>query len=181
MPGIDARGHVRAVNCAKQWASTKNSTTAQSFPPSLPTATISSPLIIDPDDDNKDTISKVATSSQHGDIVHWRMPGEDDAGQADRVCALNDNNDQEDIFSFDSHLGSEKSSAATRAPLVWDWEADQADRERERRADGDNSFQVDRRVLRDVVKEVLSVEVVQIRFISSGALATSSFTFDADC
>ena len=97
------------------------------------------------------------------------MPGEDDAGQADRVGALNHIDGQDDSFSFDNTIAGRNERPATHVALVWDWEADLADRERERRVDGDNSFVVDRRVLRDVVKEVMGAEVVQILFISSGS------------
>ncbi|EJD05625.1 uncharacterized protein FOMMEDRAFT_118799 [Fomitiporia mediterranea MF3/22] len=53
--------------------------------------------------------------------------------------------------------------------LEWDQDAELVDRTREKRHDGnDVSFQVDRRVLRDIVKEKLGLDVARIRFISSG-------------
>ncbi|KZP23503.1 hypothetical protein FIBSPDRAFT_695751, partial [Athelia psychrophila] len=56
--------------------------------------------------------------------------------------------------------------------LVWDWDIEHADRARERQADaglhGSAPFQVDRRTLKDIVKEKMDGEVVRIKFLSSG-------------
>ncbi|KAF9256402.1 hypothetical protein L218DRAFT_966408 [Marasmius fiardii PR-910] len=58
------------------------------------------------------------------------------------------------------------------AALVWDWDVEQKDRQREAKMDASlhsaAPFEVDRRVLKDVVREKMGVEVVRIEFISSG-------------
>jgi hypothetical protein len=57
---------------------------------------------------------------------------------------------------------------------VWDWDIEHEDRKRERKADSDATlrgaapFEVDRRVLKDVVRENVSVEVGRIKFLSAG-------------
>ncbi|TFK41788.1 hypothetical protein BDQ12DRAFT_678502 [Crucibulum laeve] len=57
-------------------------------------------------------------------------------------------------------------------PLKWDWDAEHADRKRERKADaalhGATPFEVDRKVLKDVVREKMGREVGRIRFLSAG-------------
>lgn len=55
----------------------------------------------------------------------------------------------------------------------WDWDIEHEDRRREQKADsvlhGSQPFQVDRRVLKDVVREKMGVEVGRILFLSAGA------------
>ncbi|KAG6852431.1 hypothetical protein C0991_012002 [Blastosporella zonata] len=57
-------------------------------------------------------------------------------------------------------------------PLQWNWEIEHADRKREAKADaalhGSTPFQVDRRVLKDVVRENKGVDVGRIEFLSAG-------------
>ena len=59
-------------------------------------------------------------------------------------------------------------------PLEWDWEYEQTDRKLEARADaalhGAIPFQVDRKVLKDVVREKMGVDVGRISFLMSGEL-----------
>lgn len=56
--------------------------------------------------------------------------------------------------------------------LEWDWEIEHADRQRERKADaalyGALPFEVDRKLLKDVVREKSCVDVARIKFLSSG-------------
>jgi hypothetical protein len=64
--------------------------------------------------------------------------------------------------------------------LEWDWDVEHADRDLEREADavlhGATPFQVDRRVLKDVVREKMSSDVGRITFLTSGEpITTSSF------
>ncbi|KAH7912620.1 hypothetical protein BJ138DRAFT_1060680 [Hygrophoropsis aurantiaca] len=63
-------------------------------------------------------------------------------------------------------------SGSTKAPLIWDWDVEHEDRRREAQADaahhGAQPFQVDRRVLKDVVREKMDCEVGKITFLSSG-------------
>lgn len=138
-----------------------------------------------------DTMVEASLDPHYG-ITHYRMPGEDDQGQAGHAALYEHETDSETEYSFDggddnAEVGDSDASAlqqpslsaaaqpepaATPLKLEWDWDAELADREREIRHDGnDTSFQVDRRVLRDVVKEKLGVEVAHIRFISSGKYA----------
>ncbi|KIL61484.1 hypothetical protein M378DRAFT_82481 [Amanita muscaria Koide BX008] len=57
-------------------------------------------------------------------------------------------------------------------PLEWDWEYELADRKNETKMDtalhGSVPFHVDRKVLKDVVREKMGVEVGKITFLSSG-------------
>jgi len=56
--------------------------------------------------------------------------------------------------------------------LEWDWDLEHKDRARETKADRAvhqaQPFHVDRRLLKDVVKEKFQVEVARIVFLSSG-------------
>lgn len=56
--------------------------------------------------------------------------------------------------------------------IVWDWDVEHKDRRREAEADawmhGAQPFEVDRKILKDVVKEKMGSEVGRIKFISSG-------------
>ncbi|KAG6835620.1 hypothetical protein H0H93_016444 [Arthromyces matolae] len=66
-----------------------------------------------------------------------------------------------------------KSAKPSREPLQWSWEIEHADRKREAKAEGaaDGAaapFPVDRRVLKDVVREHRGVDVGRIVFLSSG-------------
>ena len=56
--------------------------------------------------------------------------------------------------------------------LEWDWDIEHADRKREAQADaalhGATPFEVDRRVLKDVVLEHMRTPVARIVFLSAG-------------
>jgi hypothetical protein len=56
--------------------------------------------------------------------------------------------------------------------IVWNWDIEHADRKREAKADAafhsQHPFQVDRKLLKDVVRERLDTEVGRIVFLSSG-------------
>ncbi|KAF9220763.1 hypothetical protein BS17DRAFT_713562 [Gyrodon lividus] len=62
--------------------------------------------------------------------------------------------------------------SASYTPVEWDWDTEHEDRRREAKADfalhGAQPFQVDRRVLKDVVREKTNCEVGRITFLSSG-------------
>ncbi|KIJ15331.1 hypothetical protein PAXINDRAFT_169135 [Paxillus involutus ATCC 200175] len=64
------------------------------------------------------------------------------------------------------------SPSASYIPVQWDWDIEHEDRRRETKADsvlhGAQPFQVDRRVLKDVVREKTNCEVGRITFLSSG-------------
>jgi hypothetical protein len=59
-----------------------------------------------------------------------------------------------------------------RLPLAWDWTLEHEDRKKERKVDaalnGLIPFEVDRKLLKDVVREKMGIEVARITFISSG-------------
>jgi hypothetical protein len=66
-------------------------------------------------------------------------------------------------------------------PLEWDWDIEHADRDLERKADailhGATPFQVDRRVLKDVVREKMNGDVGRITFLSSGEPITRTSSY----
>lgn len=87
----------------------------------------------------------------------------------------------------DPELSLDKDKASTSASdevLEWSWEAEHADREREAKADaalhGAPPFQVDRKVLKDVVREKTGVEVGRIKFLSSGRCLTCDYAIMSD-
>lgn len=83
-----------------------------------------------------------------------------------------------DFLSQSSVPPSSASKQPGLPPLEWSWPLEHADREKERRADASASsdsihhsgpFEVDRRVLKDVVREKMGgVEVARIEFLSAG-------------
>lgn len=144
-------------------------------------------------------------STTQNELLHWRMPGEDDHGQETRSALYHDeyaDDTDEDLFvsgDGDTLLSASSSppvrqsiptptlasaasssssldanmSLSLRPPrpakkLEWDWDVEHADRAREARLDGADALQVDRRVMREIVKEHMGADVVRIRFISSG-------------
>jgi hypothetical protein len=64
--------------------------------------------------------------------------------------------------------------SSSSAHVIWDWDIEHADRKKEEKADaafhGQHPFQIDRRVLKDVVKEKVGADVGRIVFLSSGEL-----------
>lgn len=60
----------------------------------------------------------------------------------------------------------------SKAPLVWDWDIEHADRKSEAKADaavhGAPPFQVDRKLLKDIVQEKMGEDVVRIKFLGAG-------------
>lgn len=64
------------------------------------------------------------------------------------------------------------SALPQRSPLRWDWATEHADRKKERKADatlhGTTPFEVDRTVLKDIVREKMGVDVGLITFLSAG-------------
>jgi hypothetical protein len=77
--------------------------------------------------------------------------------------------------SEDDTTGStivDSKTSTTRPPLTWDWTIEHEDRRRERKVDdalhAPTPFEVDRKILKDVVREKMGVEVGRIRFLSAG-------------
>jgi hypothetical protein len=68
--------------------------------------------------------------------------------------------------------GGHVNETTTAPPLEWDWDIEHADRKREAQADaalhGAMPFEVDRRVLKDVVLEHMKTPVARIMFLSAG-------------
>jgi hypothetical protein len=60
----------------------------------------------------------------------------------------------------------------TKSPIEWDWDIEHEDRRLEAAADaamhGAQPFQVDRKILKDVVRENMGAEVGRIKFLNSG-------------
>ena len=83
---------------------------------------------------------------------------------------LQNGNDISVIPSDDESLVS--ASQRRPPPLQWSWEIEHADRRKERKADaalhGAMPFEVDRRVLKDIVREKMGVDVGLITFLSAG-------------
>lgn len=71
-------------------------------------------------------------------------------------------------------------ASASTTVIDWDWDVEHHDRRLEAKADaamhGAQPFQVDRRVLKDVVREMTGCEVGRIKFMSSGTSSSSSRT-----
>lgn len=65
-------------------------------------------------------------------------------------------------------------ASSAQEPLVWDWTVEHEDRRKERKADaalhGTTPFEVDRKLLKDVVREKMEQEVGRITFLSAGEL-----------
>ena len=57
-------------------------------------------------------------------------------------------------------------------PLEWDWDIEHEDRKAEARADaavhGATPFQVDRKLLKDIVHERMGAHVARIKFLGAG-------------
>lgn len=62
--------------------------------------------------------------------------------------------------------------ATAKPALEWDWDVEHEDRRREKKADaslrGAAPFEVDRKVLKDIVREKMGLEVGRIKFLSAG-------------
>ena len=77
------------------------------------------------------------------------------------------------LFIQANESSREASAEAEKPPpLIWDWPAEHQDRKAEKKADaalhGATPFEVDRKLLKDVVREKMGVEVGRIRFLSAG-------------
>jgi hypothetical protein len=76
------------------------------------------------------------------------------------------------IPSDDESSVANAAPSPRRPPLQWSWEVEHADRRKERKADaalhGATPFEVDRRVLKDIVREKMGVDVGLITFLSAG-------------
>ena len=66
-----------------------------------------------------------------------------------------------------------------KPPIEWDWDLEHEDRRVEAHADAAmhsfQPFQVDRKLLKDVVREKMGTEVGRIKFLSSGMCNQTSF------
>lgn len=63
-------------------------------------------------------------------------------------------------------------SSPPQPKLVWDWDAEREDRQKEIKVDrathGAQPFEVDRKVLKDVVHEKMGAAVARINFLGAG-------------
>lgn len=98
---------------------------------------------------------------------------------------INDDGDRVVLPTLKPTASAHAAEPAQAPPLggrvEWDWDVEHADRAREREADAAvhtaQPFQVDRRVLKDVVQEKMGEEVGRIRFMGSGAYLSLSIKF----
>ena len=69
-------------------------------------------------------------------------------------------------------------------PLVWDWDVEHEDRRAEAKADaavhGATPFQVDRKLLKDIVHERMGAEVARIKFLGAGASHSNESLLDSN-
>lgn len=86
--------------------------------------------------------------------------------------------------SDDESLAANTSASPRQPPLQWNWEIEHADRKKERKADaalhGATPFEVDRKVLKDIVREKMGVDVGLITFLSAGEHSAFHIA-DIDC
>jgi hypothetical protein len=70
---------------------------------------------------------------------------------------------------------------STQSQLIWSWPIEHEDRQKERNADAASHnarpFEVDRKILKDVVRERMGVDVGRIRFMSAGESKVSVHQF----
>ncbi|KAF8189412.1 hypothetical protein BJ912DRAFT_966855 [Pholiota molesta] len=78
----------------------------------------------------------------------------------------------EDDTTGSTIVDTASKASTTKPPLTWDWTIEHEDRRRERKVDdalhAPTPFEVDRKILKDVVREKMGVEVGRIRFLSAG-------------
>ncbi|KAI0827034.1 hypothetical protein BC628DRAFT_193238 [Trametes gibbosa] len=76
------------------------------------------------------------------------------------------------------------SEPAQKPHLVWDWDIEHADRQAERKADaavhGAIPFEVDRKLLKDIVKERMGADVARIKYLGAGTFAKTSSRASAE-
>ncbi|EMD31876.1 hypothetical protein CERSUDRAFT_119156 [Gelatoporia subvermispora B] len=70
------------------------------------------------------------------------------------------------------HLTAMQADRCSRPPLQWDWDIEHEDRRKEAKADAAvhnaQPFQVDRKLLKDIVQTKTEVDVVRIQFLGAG-------------
>lgn len=79
-------------------------------------------------------------------------------------------------LKLDSETASKTSQVSAKAPeqtsLAWSWEIEHEDRKKEAKADaaihGAPPFQVDRKLLKDIVHEKMGAEVARIQYLGAG-------------
>lgn len=117
-----------------------------------------------------------------------RRPGRDDDKEfisaASHSIMLQNGNEPRVIPSDDESLAVNTPTSPRRPPLQWNWEVEHADRKKERKADaalhGATPFEVDRKVLKDIVREKMGVDVGLITFLSAGEYSVNLIT-GRDC
>lgn len=88
-----------------------------------------------------------------------------------RAYASDSSNTQADDSSSASE-SMDTEVTENNTPIEWDWDLEHEDRKKETRADASlhnaQPFLVDRKLLKDVVREKMECEVGRITFLSSG-------------
>ena len=68
---------------------------------------------------------------------------------------------------------------AEKKPFVWDWAIEHEDRKKEAKSDETRHvagpFQVDRKLLKDIVREKMGADVVRIQFLGAGAFTSTRY------
>ncbi|KAI0938657.1 hypothetical protein AcV5_000290 [Taiwanofungus camphoratus] len=76
------------------------------------------------------------------------------------------------VASTLAHRTVMQAELCSKPPLVWDWVIEHEDRKKEAKADaaihGAPPFQVDRKLLKDIVHEKMGAEVARIKFLGAG-------------
>ncbi len=79
----------------------------------------------------------------------------------------------------DTDKNGEASKPVEKKPLVWDWALEHEDRKKEAKSDearhGAGPFQVDRKLLKDIVREKMEAEVVRIQFLGAGEFTSEIY------
>lgn len=79
----------------------------------------------------------------------------------------------------DTDKNGEASKPVEKKPLVWDWTLEHEDRKKEAKSDearhGAGPFQVDRKLLKDIVREKMEAEVVRIQFLGAGEFTSEIY------
>lgn len=84
-------------------------------------------------------------------------------------------------IQLNNHTPPNGITPITQPQLVWSWPIEHEDRQKERNADAASHhtrpFEVDRKILKDVVRENMGVDVGRIAFMSAGESRVSVHQF----
>lgn len=131
-----------------------------------PIIVVDSPISCSDEESSTDSDSD-SLMHQDASSISSQLSELNSTSQTDASVSSNPN-----FLSTNAPLALKPTSPLAPHELKWDWSVEHADRQQEARADkglhNATPFQVDRRVLKDVVLEKMGVEVARINFLSSG-------------